>query len=492
MIRSMLIYGLGAAASRLVAVFLVPLYTRTLSVEAYGQLELLLALHTAAVLIAGLQSESALLRDFYAAREQGALPQLRWAAVFITLAGTCGLIALFALAALGGWVDPVVSAHGPLLLAVTLAAQLFGLQQVLLRFGGSAVRFAFVSFLDLALSALASVLFLIVFDWGIAGALAGILVGKMTASLLVWARTFGRWPSPLPARPLFRGMLAYALPTMPSVLFNWLQTNGTRALLAVFLTFQAVAVAGVAMRVAALFGFAVYSFRLAWEPYAFRMIEDRARSPDAFNRVLEWYMVVFFVAAGAAILIGPLLVSIFAPPQYSGSIALVGTFILGQFWLGVANITVVGIHGARRTSKLTHVFGVGAGVNVGVLAALSPVMGVSAAAIGFLASTIVSGTVANVYSERYFAAGFSNRLLVVAALASAVCAAASLVIYDVVGPAGRSWELQTASFAGVLLGAVAFLVFVGIPRTRRIAMARSLSAELRDAARRKAGLGPSS
>lgn len=477
----MLIYGIGAAASRLVVVFLVPLYTRTLSVDDYGQLEFLLAVHTGAVLLAGLQSESAVLRDYYAAREDGTLPQLSWASLLIAIAGSGGLIAATTLAAVVGWLDPVLAASAPLLLAATIAAQVFGIQLILLRFAGSAFRFALVSFLDLGVSALATVILMVVLDWGITGALWGMLVGKAIASLLVWKSTFGRWPGSPPDRALYRRMLCYSLPTMPSVLLNWLQTNGMRVLLAVFLTFQAVALAGVAIRISALFGFAVYSFRLAWERYAFRVMEDPARLPDAFNRVLEWYVVAFFAAAGAATLAAPLLVSIFAPPAYAASTGLVGTFVLGQFWLGIVNVTVIGIHGARRTGKLTHVFAIGAVANVGLLAVLSPVIGVTAAAVGFLASTMLTAAASTMYSERYYATGFSWRLLGAAGLASAACAAASIAIYGGSCDALTSIALRSMAFAAILLGAIAFLVLAGISAPRRGLMFRTALLALRGA-----------
>jgi O-antigen/teichoic acid export membrane protein len=54
-------------ASRLAAVVLVPLYTRTLSITDYGRLELLLALHALVVILSGLQTESSIAREFFEA-----------------------------------------------------------------------------------------------------------------------------------------------------------------------------------------------------------------------------------------------------------------------------------------------------------------------------------------------------------------------------------------------------------------------------------------
>src|SRR5579864_5315071 len=87
-IRQFFIYGLSGAASRLAAVVLVPLYTRTLPVTDYGQLELLLAIHALIVIFAGMQIESAVARDYFDCHAAGQAKALVWSAVLLTLGGT--------------------------------------------------------------------------------------------------------------------------------------------------------------------------------------------------------------------------------------------------------------------------------------------------------------------------------------------------------------------------------------------------------------------
>src|SRR5690348_16290605 len=112
--RDLLIYGIGGAASRLAAIVLVPLYTRALPVEAYGRLELLLALLALGVLIVGLQGESALARDLHQARAEGWDGRLVAASLVMVAMGTVAL-AVLALAVLAsGTVPGDVAAYFPL------------------------------------------------------------------------------------------------------------------------------------------------------------------------------------------------------------------------------------------------------------------------------------------------------------------------------------------------------------------------------------------
>ncbi len=483
MIRDFLIYGVGGAASRLAAIFLVPLYTRVLDVTDYGTLEVLLAVYTLGILLVGLQSESAILRDYYTARDEKTLPQLVWAGLLIAVAGTGVLVVVTAGAAMAGWVDPHLTQYAPLLLALTLLAQLFGIQLIILRFAGKPVRFALFSFLDVLAATVLSIVFMVVLGWGLWGALWGMSIAKAAGVALAWRYSFGTLPRPLPAQPLFARMLAYALPTMPSVLLNWLQTNGTRLLLALFLALNAVAVASVAIRVAALFGFVVYSFRLAWEPWAFQQLDLPNRAPDAYSRVLSAFTIAMLALAGVASMVSPLLVAIFAPPEYGAATALVASFMFGQLWIGIANITSIGIHGARVTSRLTAVFAVGGVLNVAVLAALADSVGIGAAAIAFLVSTIASAFAATWYSERHFDTGFSIRLLFSAAVVSCLYSATAWFVFSTL-PA--LWAVSV--LAGALALALVLMWYVAMTRAERVAlstMVRQGSGQFREVIARR-------
>jgi O-antigen/teichoic acid export membrane protein len=421
--RQFLVYGISGAASRLAAVVLVPLYTRTLSITEYGQLEVLLAVHALIVILAGMQVESAVMRDYLAAKLSGHGRLLAWSAIYLTVAGTL-IIALVLFAAfLTGWLPGDFSGRTfMLLVALTVPAQLLGIQQVMLRFEGRSLYFAIVSFCDLALCTLFSVLFIVQMEHGLEGALWGIFCGKLSCMCLAWRLTFGSPIYPLTELKLVQRMLAYGVPAIPAVLVGWLQNAGSRLLLALALSLSDVAIAGVAIKVAALYGFVVYSFRLAWEPLAMAKLTALDSDPEFYSRALEWYVITMFPASGIAVLLGPYIVAVLAPPAYSvgGSVAIF--FVLGQFWVGMTYVLLIGIHGARLTSRLLPVSAIGVLVNVALLFAIAPYLGVAAAGVGFLAGSICSALVAAYFSNKHFNTRFSCKLIVWTVLATTVFA----------------------------------------------------------------------
>jgi len=483
--RQFIIYGIGGAASRLAAIFLVPLYTRTLTVHDYGQLEVLLALHALAVLLVGVQSESAVARDLHDARIQGTAHRLAWAGIVITASGSAALPLLALPAAWLGWLPEGVPAYLPWLFAMAIPAQLLGIQLVLLRFSGAAMMFAILSFLDLALSAVISAVLIVGYGLGITGALAGIMIAKGACVAIAWPVTFGRSRGGRPSLTMLRQMLAYALPTMPSVLLNWLQTNGNRVLLAFFLTLSDVAIAGIAIKVAALYGFLVFSFRLAWEPYSFQRLSDHDRYPGGlYRRAFEWYALGMFLIAGLTTAASPLMVAILAPPEYADAARLVGLFVMGQFWMGSITILAIGIHGARVTSRLTHVYGIGAALNVVALLALTPLIGVAAAGVGFLGSSLVSAWLAAWYSDRHFGLGFGRRLLAVASAISVIFVFVALLLGRLALRGGADAVLAAIMTGTATVTAVALIAGFGIGTGRIASMGRDLSYMIRPKARK--------
>jgi O-antigen/teichoic acid export membrane protein len=457
-LRQFIVYGLGGVATRLAAVVLVPLYTRTLSVVDYGRLEVLLAVHALLLLLAGMQLESSVARDFYEARRRGDSGQLAWITVWLTAAGAAAVSLLITGAWARGWLPVALEpATLLLLLLLTFPAQIFGVQLVILRFAGRPVSYAVLSFCDLTTAAACSAWFIVGLHWGIAGALAGMLVGKLACMLLAWPLTIGRFARISSQGALVRRMLDYGVPSMPAVLISWLQNAGSRLLLAVALTLSDVAVAGIAIKVAALYSFIVYSFRLAWEPFSIAKLEALDQDPRVYHRTLEWYVVSMFLVFGVATLVSPQIVQLLAPPAYARAGRIAVLFLMGQFWVGMTNILVIGVHGARRTGLLLPVYGYGALVNVVVLFALAPVIGVAAAGVGFLAGSMLSALLARHYSNKYFNTGFTGRLLLWTALASIgfVIAWYTLVMNLSADHASASWALLVA---GCVLLAVTLVV----------------------------------
>jgi O-antigen/teichoic acid export membrane protein len=422
--RNIFIYGLGGAVSRMAAIFLVPFYTRSFSTEEYGQLEIYLVIHSLFVVVGGMQIESAVAFEYFSAKSSRSLSALLRSAFILSIIGSLGIMAVVSVIGLTGQAFSWISAKSLLFVgAMTFPAQLLGVQQVVLRFNNRAASYATVSLIDLMLCSSFTILFVLVFKLGIFGALAGIFFSKVICVALVWGATFGGCFMRKEGEEKFETewslkMLKYGIPSMPAVIVSWVQNVGGRLLVVALLSLDAMAIVGVSLKVAAIFSFIILSLRLAWEPVSVRHLSNHCKAPLFYRAALEWYVVILFFVLSISALSSPWIIRALAPPAYSYACGGALFMLAAQYWIGITNMTIIGIQGARKTSKLFPVYGGGAVANILVLVSTYQLLGPAAAGLAMLIGSVVTSFLSVYFSNRLFDTQFPWRLLIVTFAAS--------------------------------------------------------------------------
>jgi O-antigen/teichoic acid export membrane protein len=462
-LRQLLIYGIAGTASRLVGVVLVPLYTRAFSVADYGTFEVLLAVYLVATLMTGWQSESGLSRDYHEAFKEGWDRALIWSAVKISLTGFAFTTMLVTVAYLTGYVPPVLAPYLPWVMALVFPTQLINLQLIVLRFSNRPILFAVLSVSDLIISAIVSVILVRGLELGIVGAIVGLAAGKSVVAVSAWAQTFGSPPRHCSTLEVRRRVLRYGSPLMVPAALNWMQKYGNSILLALLLTLSDVGIAGIALKIAAIFEVAALSFRQAWDPFAFSKLGDPEAAQPVFRRALVLYMVVMGAVAGMVTLLAPIATALLAPPAYASAGALAGLFVMAQFWSGAVSILAIGIHGSRRVSRIVYSYGIGALLNIALVVLFSHVLGIVVAGIGALASAVTTALLAARLSERTFAIRFNWRLLIVSTLVTSVFALLTYVARASATTIQAWLPLPSEALCALgYIGMVGFIAYIGL------------------------------
>jgi len=423
--RHSAIYGIGGLVSRVIAVLLLPIYTRYLTPADYGKIETLLALTTVMGLILRAGITSAFFRFYFDVDDDaGRLRVLRTSFWFTMGGGTLGLLLLLALA------DPVSS----LLFGTDDAANLVRASAValwatvnyeqltaLFRVEERSVAFVSASLANVFLTIGLTLLLVVALEKGP----LGVIVGNFSGTLIVYLALLGYRREQLGLqfdRGLLREMNRFGLPLVPTALFLWM-TNFSDRFFLVWL--DDVAEAGlysVGVRVASAMVLLLTAFRMAWPAFAYS-IRDEGEARRTYAFVLTYLTVVTAWVALALTLLSPWLVDLLAADQFAESSRVVGPLAFATVAYAAYVVIAIGVGRARRTQFNWVVTGVAAVVNVLLNLLLIPAYGMMGAAFATVAAYSTMAIAMAWWSQRIYPVPYQWRRVVTATLGAVGLAA---------------------------------------------------------------------
>jgi O-antigen/teichoic acid export membrane protein len=417
--RQSAIYGLGGLVSRVLAVLLLPLYTRYLSRADYGEIETLIALVTVLTIILRLGISSAFFRFYFDADDHdGRRLVLRTSFWFTMTMATLGLVLIVALAApiselLFG--DPG-SANLVRASAVALWAQMNYEQMTsLFRVEERPVGFVIASLTNIALTIGGTLLLVVVLDKGP----LGVIVGNFTGTLIVYLVLLGYRREQLGLqfdRGLLRRMNHFGMPLVPSALLLWTTNFSDRFFLVKLTDTSEVGVYSVGVRVASAMVLLLTAFRMAWPAFAYSIkSDDEARRTYAW--VLTYLIVLSTWVATALTLLSPWLVEWLTVPKFASASRVVGPLAFAAVSFAGFIVISIGIGRARRTQFNWVITGIAAAVNVTLNLTLIPPYGMMGAAIATVAAYTVMFVGMAWWAQRIFPCPYQWRRVVTAAAA---------------------------------------------------------------------------
>ncbi|HXV06016.1 MAG TPA: oligosaccharide flippase family protein, partial [Solirubrobacterales bacterium] len=327
-------YTAASILSKLIAVALLPLYTRYLSPADYGAAEVMFIAVVSASIVVRLGVIEALLRFYYKADEDpGGVVSTSFAALF-WLATAAALAALpfagpISEALLGHKVVVEFAREGQsaadlarISIGGLWALTMFEYMLTLFRLEERARAF----FLTTILNVLATIALTVALVVGAGEGARGLLLGSYAAGaafvlgLIAYQR---RRLSLRPDRPLLRRLMRFGLPTMPAELSLYLLNFVDRIILVRVSGLAAAGLYSLAVKFAQGVNVLVRGFQLAWPPLAYS-ISDDDEARRAYAAVVTW-----FLAGCAFVVIGMWLFSrwivrALAAPEFFDSYEAIG------------------------------------------------------------------------------------------------------------------------------------------------------------------------
>jgi O-antigen/teichoic acid export membrane protein len=384
------IYGLGGMLSRLIAIFLLPIYTVYLGTVGFGKIETVIAFMAVLVIVLRLGITSAFFRFYFDADDDAhKLRVLRTSFWFTMGMATLGLVVGVALA------EPIsdfLNIDDPWLVRagfVGLWAQMnYAQMSSLFRVEERPVGFAIASVANVLITIGATIALVVGFDKGAIGAIVGNFIGTLVVYLVVLCYRREQLGLELD-RPLLRSMNRFGLPLVPAALMLWAINFIDRLFIGHYDGQGEVGIYSLAVRISSVIVFLFMAFQLAWPAFAYSIRDDTA-AKRTYSYVLTYLLLVTCWMSLALAVLAPWLVELLAPKgNFERSAEAVPLLCFAAAAYAGYSVLAIGIGRARQTQWNWVVTGIAAAVNIALNVILIPRYGMMGAAVATLVAYLV-------------------------------------------------------------------------------------------------------
>jgi O-antigen/teichoic acid export membrane protein len=458
------VYGLGGIVSRVIAVFLLPVYTRYLEPGAFGAVGVLVALSAVLVTVLRAGISSAFFRFWFDAKEDAQrLLVLRTSFWFTMASATLGLAAGFLL---GGPIADTLGLDDPWLVRaafVGIWAQMnFEQLTAVFRVEERSGLFVLASLANIAVTVLASVLLIVVYDQGA----RGLIIGNFTGTLSVYLVLLGYRRAQLGfsfSRELLREMNRFGVPLVPASLALIAMNLGDRFFLNHFAGIDEVGRYEIGVRIASAMVLLITAFRTAWPAFAYSIDDDR-EAKRTYAYVLTYLVALASWLALALGLLSPWLVRLLATRAYYEGGRVVALLAFGGVAYAAYIVMAIGVGRAKRTQFNWVITGGAALVSVALNLLLVPDHGMMGSAIAAATAYTAMFLGMTWYAQRVFPTPYQWRRV-----ATAAGAAVALTV------AGKLLDVPLAAAIVLVAAYPVALLLLGffLPEERRTLSARA-------------------
>lgn len=415
LIKHFFVYGLGATIGKFLSVLLLPIYASVFTPEDYGCLDLILTLSTIVSVFGMMQLETGLQRFYYEYKNNKnrcilvstALVATTVITLFFTILSLI-FIPLISESFLEGKYQMELIVSFLSMLPLNVLTIIF----VDLRYRDKSVVYMILTVTQVLLSAVAAIVAVKVFHFGIMGVIAANTLTQfliMGVAFIIWSHWVGKI---LINVKMLKKMFSFGLPQFPARLGSISNSYINRFFMVSMLTVSAIGIYSVSLKISSAFQLIQMAFQLAWLPFLYKTLTE----PDHREKIVRYYKEIIFVVS----------IFVFIFSLYSEEITLLLTnesyldashyvpllsFYFSLFIL--KEIVDVGVNVTKKSKYTSYIFGVATVVNIVLLYFLTPRLSIYGVALALLLSNFVLFYLTLIVSERLYPVHFPIKMTVV-------------------------------------------------------------------------------
>jgi len=421
-------YTASSVGSKLIAVFLLPLYTAYLTPADYGAAEVMFVSVVVASIVIRLGVIEAVLRFYYLSGER---PERVVATGFASLFWTATAGAAIALAFAGPLSEALLDESDPALGRIAVLGvwtlTLWEYVMTLYRLDERARAYFTVTVLNVVVTIPVTVWLVVVDDMGAEGLLLGsYATGAAFLAWRVWQER--RRLSLIPDLAVLRRMLRFGLPTMPAELTLYSLNFIDRILIVRLAGLAEAGLYALAIKFAQGMTVIARGFQLAFPPLAYSIADDD-EARRAYSLVFTWFAAVCAFGVAGLWLDARWIVDLLAAPDFFRAHEAIGLLATGISLYALYLVLVVILGRTGRTEFSFPATVIGTVVNVALNLILIPPLGIVGAGLALALSYLVVLAIMYVLTQRLFPVPYEwGRLVLLLAVTAVVIAGGELLL----------------------------------------------------------------
>ena len=384
--KQSLVYGFGHVITRLVTFLLLPLYTNQFTPEQYGIVALFYTFVPLLNIVVRYGMGAAFLKNYVPANKEDRMSIMTNVIISLVLTGIPFLLLFYffrenlSLFFFGVVKPSYVVMMGMIIFFDTI----WSIPMLALRAENRPRLFIFFSFLNVGVTLLCNLVFIIIFKMNIGSIFLSNLIASLIIFILVLPYIYQRFRFSSLSIVKWKTILSFALPFLPAGLFAMAMEVADRYILKLLTDLETVGIYNAGYKIGVLMLLVVNGFNMGWQPYFLeKNFDSQSKIYPRINSIVLailgfiWILLLFWTDD----LIKTSFLGItFFGSDFFGSLNIIPWIGLSYFFYGFYHLQTPGVFLKNRPKYAAWTRLFGAFSNIGLCFLLIPIFGVLGAA----------------------------------------------------------------------------------------------------------------
>ena len=396
--KDTVLIGIGSFSSKLLTFLCVPLYTALLTTGQYGLADIITTTSLLVFQVLTLTICEGLLR--YCLEDDSDKAGIFAVSIIITFAG---FFILAAIAPFANNIEAIAECY-PLFMVYYIGYAIYATVSYFARGIEAIAAYSFCGVLNTVLTVALNILFLVVFDLGLAGYISAYAISfTLSAAVLFIVVKGWRYLRPCSIKgALVKELISYSAPMIPNSISWWISNSAGLYSVVLFCGISESGIYSAAQKIPAIIYALCGIFMTAWRISAVKGFGS-IESKNFYAHILQGLIAFASTLTAGLILFVQPIASIMYASDFQEAWRYVPLLTIAVYFHSMDEFLGSVYTSAMKTRMLFFSAVIGAAVNVSLCCVLVPLYGIDGAAISALASYVLIYVVRDVHTAKFFA-----------------------------------------------------------------------------------------